>query len=270
MATYVIGDVHGCFDALARLLDQIALDYDHDDLWLTGDLVNRGPKSLRVLRWARATHQRMGDRFVAVLGNHDLHLLACARGLAKQRAKDTLERVLKAKDRDQLLSWLTSRPLLHRQQKTLLVHAGLLPEWKPKQAEQLARAIEQRLRGDQADPLLSFHPSNPSAELDSETEPLRAALAVMTRLRTLDPQGQPNSYSGPPATAPKGHTPWFEIAGRGSLKAEVICGHWAALGVHLAPGISALDSGAAWGGRLTALRLEDRRLFQVEALETRR
>lgn len=265
MATYVIGDIHGCYDALDQLLRKIDLDLDRDHLWLTGDIVNRGPKSLRVLRWAKTTHERMGKRFVAVLGNHDLHLLAVAHGLAKQRAKDTLQRILKAKDRAELIRWLGHRPLLHRRKKTLLVHAGLLPSWKPKQAEGLARAIEARLRSGRASDLLSFRPP---AKLDAETERLRAALNVMTRLRTLDPRGCPSSYSGPLERAPKGHVAWFAAKNRRSSKLELVFGHWAALGIRLEPGICALDSGAVWGGQLSALRLQDRRLYQVDCRDT--
>jgi len=266
MSTYVIGDIHGCFDTLERLLRKIRPNYDQDRLWLTGDLVNRGPKSLQVLRWARATQQQMGKRFVAVLGNHDLHLLALACGYSQRRGKDTLDQVLAAEDRPRLLRWLLAQPLIHRRKKTLLVHAGLLPGWKPKQAEKLARAIERRLRGTGAKAMLCRHPRG---KLDAETQDLRTALAVMTRLRTLDTTGRPSSYSGPPKNAPTGHLPWFEAKDRRSQKVEVLCGHWAALGIHLAPGISALDSGAAWGGKLSALRLEDHHLFQVKATEMR-
>ncbi len=266
MSTYVIGDIHGCFDTLKRLLRKIQPNYDQDHLWLTGDLVNRGPESLQALRWARATQQQMGKRFVTVLGNHDLHLLALVLGYSRRRGKDTLDPLLAAEDRPRLVRWLLAQPLIHRRKKTLLVHAGLLPSWKPKQAERLARAIEQRLRGPAAKAILSHHPRG---KLDAETQQLRTALAVMTRLRTLDATGQPSSYSGPPKNAPAGHRPWFEAKDRQSRKVEVLCGHWAAQGIHLAPGISALDSGAAWGGKLSALRLEDHQLFQVKATEMR-
>jgi bis(5'-nucleosyl)-tetraphosphatase (symmetrical) len=151
MATYAIGDVHGCFETLRRLLRRVVYDPARDRLWFVGDLVNRGPDSLGVLRWAAA----QGDRIVAVLGNHDLHLLARAEGISAARKRDTLEEILEAPDRDDLLSWLRSRPLLHREGEILLVHAGLFPEWTPAEAERLARDVEARLRGEKAPKLLT-------------------------------------------------------------------------------------------------------------------
>jgi bis(5'-nucleosyl)-tetraphosphatase (symmetrical) len=267
MATYAIGDVHGCFETLQRLLRQVAYDARQDRLWLVGDLINRGPGSLAVLRWG----MEQGDRIVVVLGNHDLHLLARAAGVAEAKRRDNLEAVLEAPDRDDLLAWLQSRPLVHREGELLLVHAGLFPEWTPAQAESLAREVEARLRGEKAAKLLAAAEQKAPVrwkESLSGLERAQAALAGFARLRTLDEDGRMCAeFSGPPALAPKGCRPWFDVPGRKSAGATVIFGHWAALGLKIGKGIAALDSGASWGRELTALRLDDWRVFQEPARE---
>jgi bis(5'-nucleosyl)-tetraphosphatase (symmetrical) len=262
MATYAIGDVHGCFETLHRLLRRIAFDRRQDRLWLVGDLVNRGPGSLDVLRWG----VEQGDRIVVVLGNHDLHLLARAAGVSEVKRRDTLETVLEAPDRDDLLLWLRNRPLVHREGDRLLVHAGLFPSWSPDDAERLAREVEERLRGDKAPRLL--------AAIDQKTadrwrddlsghDRVRTALAGFARLRTLDAEERMcPDFSGPPQMAPKGCRPWFAIPDRRSAGTRVFFGHWAALGLHLEDGVAALDTGCAWGRELTALRLDDGKVFQ--------
>jgi bis(5'-nucleosyl)-tetraphosphatase (symmetrical) len=265
MATYAIGDIHGCFDPLQRLLCRIAFDPRQDRLWLVGDLVNRGPRSLEVLRWAA----EQGDRIVAVLGNHDLHLLARAAGVAEAKKRDTLEAVLAAPDRDDLLAWLRARPLIHRDGETLLVHAGLYPDWGPKLAERLAREVEERLRGEGAAKLLAAVGQRTAErwkESLSGQERARAALAGFARLRTVDDQGRMCAgFSGPPDQAPKGCRAWFSVDGRKSAGLTVIFGHWAALGLRIANGIAAIDTGCVWGHALTAVRLDDWRVFQEPA-----
>ncbi len=266
MATFAIGDVHGCFATLQRLLRRIAFDPRQDRLWFVGDLVNRGPRSLEVLRWAAA----QGDRIVVVLGNHDLHLLARAAGVAEARKRDTLEEVLAAPDRDDLLHWLQNRPLVHREGKALLVHAGLFPSWSPGAAEGLAREVEERLRS--GAPKLLAAIDHKAAERWQEGltggDRIRTALAGFARLRTLDAQERMcPDFSGPPQEAPKGCRPWFSYADRKSAGALVIFGHWAALGVKVQDGIAALDSGCAWGRELTALRLDDGKIFQEPTRE---
>lgn len=267
MATYAIGDVHGCFETLRRLLRRVAFDPRRDRLWMVGDLVNRGPRSLEVLRWAAG----LGDRIVAVLGNHDLHLLARAAGVAEPKKRDTLDAVLEAPDRDELLAWLSARPLVHREGDALLVHAGLFPSWGPKQAERLAREVEERLQGESSPKLLaSVAQKNPERWKDSLSGPerARAALAAFARLRTLDAEGRMCAdFSGAPEDAPKGCRPWFEARDRKSAGVTVIFGHWAALGLRVGDGIAALDTGCAWGRSLTALRLDDWRIFQEPAGE---
>lgn len=265
MATYAIGDVHGCFETLQRLLRQVGYDRGQDRLWFVGDLVNRGPASLAVLRWAA----EQGDRIVVVLGNHDLHLLARAAGVSGAKKRDTLEEVLAAPDRDGLLAWLQSRPLLHREGEALMVHAGLFPEWTPAEAEQLAREVEERLRGEKGVKLLAAGDHKAALrwkESLTGLERARAALAGFIRLRTLTESGRMCAdFSGPPAFAPRGCRPWFAIPGRRSAGATVLCGHWAALGLKIGDGIAALDTGCAWGRELTALRLDDWRIFQEPA-----
>lgn len=262
MATFAIGDIHGCFATLQRLLRRIAFDPRQDRLWFVGDLVNRGPRSLEVLRWAAA----QGDRIVVVLGNHDLHLLARAAGVAEARKRDTLAAVLEAPDRDQLLHWLQSRPLVHREGDALLVHAGLFPSWSPADAERLAREVEERLRSESAPKLLAAIEQKTAERWQDDLtgrDRIRTALAGFARLRTLDAQERMcPDFSGPPQEAPKGCSPWFSFAERKSAGVLVIFGHWAALGLKVEDGIAALDSGCAWGRELTALRLDDLKIFQ--------
>jgi bis(5'-nucleosyl)-tetraphosphatase (symmetrical) len=270
VATYAIGDVHGCFLTLRRLLRRISYDPRCDRLWLVGDLVNRGPRSLEVLRWAAD----QGDRLTVVLGNHDLHLLARAAGLARARRRDTLEEVLAAPDRDDLLAWLRQRPLLHREDGFLLVHAGLLPAWTPAEAERLAREVEEELRGARAGRLLArLRAAPPRPWRASLTAGARRhlALAAFTRLRTLRQDGRLcDDFTGPLEEAPRGCLPWFDLPGRRSAGETVIFGHWAALGLLLRDDLAALDTGCVWGRELTALRLDDRRewkLFQEPSAE---
>lgn len=262
MATYVIGDVQGCFTTLTRLLRQIDFDAGRDRVWLVGDLVNRGPDSLEVLRWAKG----MGRVVTAVLGNHDLHLLALAEGLREPRRRDTLDAVLEAPDREALLEWLTGRPLFHREDDFVMVHAGLLPQWSLDQAEALAWEAQEALRSRKRYQLLEKLPDDvrhrrfEPALTDSER--MRLVLDVFTRLRTLRAGGELClDFSGPPEEAPGDCRPWFELCSF-PPPITVLFGHWARLGLHLGRNAIGLDTGCAWGGRLTALRLEDRQVFQ--------
>ncbi|MDY7093074.1 MAG: symmetrical bis(5'-nucleosyl)-tetraphosphatase [Acidobacteriota bacterium] len=264
MATYALGDVHGCYKTLRKLLRRIGFDPDHDRLWLVGDLVNRGPDSLAVLRWARDLHRQMGERLRVVQGNHDLHLQALAAGLARLRSKDMLKPVLEAKDGDRLVEWLAEQPLLHREGNWLMVHAGLLPHWTPEDAESEARRVQAALLGGSRRQLLQRPASKPAG---AEAE-LQRSLTAFTRLRCCTADGEPTPHKGPPEEAPAGELAWFDVPGRRSSDATAIFGHWAALGLRVQPGILALDSGAAWGGKLTAVRLEDGKIFQQRAKET--
>jgi bis(5'-nucleosyl)-tetraphosphatase (symmetrical) len=214
------------------------------------------------------------DRIVVVLGNHDLHLLGRAWGVAAAKWRDTLDEILAAADRDDLLEWLRRRPLLHRDDGCVLVHAGLFPAWSVEKAERLAREVEERLRGEGAAELVAAvekkAPERWKGGLEG-IERARTALAGFARLRTIDEEGRMCAeFSGPPREAPKGCRPWFEATGRKSAGARVVFGHWAALGFWREDGVTALDTGCAWGRELTALRLDDGQVFREPAAEGRR
>ena len=263
MATYAIGDVQGCFEELTALLGVIGFDRNNDRLWFVGDLVNRGPASLATLRFVRD----LGERATTTLGNHDLHLLALAHGFVRRRLDDTLEEVLAAPDRDSLLDWLRHRPMLHVEANYVLVHAGLLPQWDIATAKALAGEVEAELRGARHRGFLEqLYGSRPDRWSDGlrGVERLRVVVNAMTRLRFCTPEGVMEfNAKGETAEAPAGYLPWFDVLGRKSAGHTVICGHWSALGLRVAPNLLALDSGCVWGGKLSAIRLEDRRLYQV-------
>lgn len=264
MATYAIGDIQGCFHSLQALLERCAFDPARDRLWLVGDLINRGPRSLETLRFVRD----LGDRAVTVLGNHDLYLLMVAEGAARFRGKDdTLHAVLDAPDCADLLHWLRHQPLCHTEGGYCLVHAGLLPQWTTARARQLAREVEAALQGVQyPDFIAHLWGSEPAAWSDALTgwARLRVIVNAMTRMRFCTPDGVMDFHTkGELAQAPAGHLPWFEAPSRQSTDRIVITGHWSALGLRLTDNHYAIDTGCLWGGQLTALRLEDRALFQV-------
>lgn|SRR5574340_143739 len=268
MATYAIGDVQGCYVSLQQLIRTIRFNPRQDRLWFVGDLVNRGPDSLQVLRYIKG----LGSAAVTVLGNHDLFLLAVAAGLSSLRRSDTLAQVLEAPDRDELIAWLRQQPLLHREGAFVLVHAGLLPQWTVEEAQQLAEEAETALRGAQwAAMLKALHPSGHVQWASDLAGPTRFAgiTKVLTRLRTCSSDGvMESSFSGPPELAPEGFQPWFEIPARKHASATIVCGHWAALGLRLTANLLALDSGCVYGGQLTAVRLESREVFQVSCRES--
>lgn len=264
MATFAIGDVQGCFDTLMQLLDRAAFDPARDRLWFVGDLVNRGPQSLDVLRYVKS----LGDRATTVLGNHDLHLIMRAEGHSRAHDDDTLGAVLDAPDRGELLQWLRSRPLLHREDEYVMVHAGLLPQWPVTQGEDLAGEVAEALRSANFEEFLAnMWGSEPDHWYDGLRgwERLRVIVNAMTRMRFCTPDGRMDlRVKGPPGDAPKGYMPWYAIPARASRTHTVVFGHWSALGLYLERKLMALDSGCFWGGMLTAIRLEDRKLFQVE------
>jgi len=263
MATYAIGDVQGSYAELRALLEAFRFDRAKDRLWFVGDLVNRGPASLATLRFVRD----LGDRALTVLGNHDLHLLALACGFAESREDDTLGEVIAAPDRGELLDWLRRRPMIHAEGGYTLVHAGLLPQWDVAKAKSLAAEVETELRGaGYREFLKALYGSRPERWADQLSGPdrLRVIVNAMTRMRFCTPEGiMEFRTKGETAQAPDGYLPWFDVPGRKSAGSVVICGHWSALGLRLAPNLLALDSGCVWGGQLSAVRLEDRRLYQV-------
>jgi len=228
-----------------------------------GDLVNRGPASLECLRFVKG----LGESAVTVLGNHDLHLLCVAHGAEKRRKRDTLEGVLEAPDRDELLEWLRHRPLMHVEDGHVLVHAGLLPEWTVARAADLAHEVEDALRGARFRKLLERMYGDEPARWNERlqgADRLRVAINAMTRLRVCDDSGaMVLSFKGEPGESSDDWTPWFDVPKRRSVDHTVVCGHWSALGVVVRPDLISLDSGCVWGRALTAVRLGDRRVFEV-------
>ncbi len=257
MTDYAIGDVQGCDRPLERLLDAIRFDPAADRLWFCGDLVNRGGHSLQVLRrvYALRRHARV------VLGNHDLHLLAYARGSRHRgRANAEFDQVLAAADAHELIAWLGGRPVMIHDPGLgiALVHAGLLPDWDLERALALAGELEAGLSEPGPGALLDdFHgPTPPWDDSLTGLKRLRAIAAVLTRIRFCTTGGRIDfDAKGPPGTQPPGYYPWFQVPGRRPLGATVVCGHWAALGYYCGDGIVALDSGCVWGGSLTAVNL---------------
>jgi bis(5'-nucleosyl)-tetraphosphatase (symmetrical) len=258
MARYAIGDIQGCFDELKALLERCHYSADRDELWFVGDLVNRGPKSLETLRFVRS----LGAGATVVLGNHDLHLLALAFG-SKRKPKDgdTLDEVLEARDRDQLLEWLSGRPLavFDEPRGDFLVHAGLVPEWSPRFAAQLAREVEAVLRDDARslfDAMYGNKPEKWSDELRG-MDRLRFAINVFTRMRYCRRDGTLDlKVKDAPGEQPTELLPWFDVPGRRSRDVRVICGHWSTLGLVRRRDLLALDTGCVWGGALTAVNLD--------------
>lgn len=276
MSTYVIGDVQGCFDELRRLLDTLHFDPSQDRLWFTGDLVNRGPKSLQTLRLARELDA------VSVLGNHDLHLLAVSEGIDDHHGNgDTLGPILAARDRDELLGWLRHRPLLHHDSALdfTLIHAGLPPQWDLAGARACAGEVETVLRGpDYREFFAHMYGNEPDRWPDDGAAPLtgwdrlRFIVNCFTRLRYCGPDGRLHlKAKGAPGSQPANTRPWFEIPGRASRGTRIVFGHWSTLGYHAADGVWALDTGCLWGGELSALRLgPDPLPLSIECPEARR
>lgn len=270
MATYAIGDLQGCFKTLERLVNNLAFNPAKDRLWFVGDLVNRGPGSLDCLRFVRS----LGDRAVTVLGNHDLHLLAVAEGFGKVGAHDTLQPVLDAPDRDELLHWLRQQKMLHVEGRYVMVHAGLLPEWDLPLAQQLAADVELALSGANFRSLLAdMYGNQPDRWSDSlgKAERYRITINAMTRMRALTVRKHRSTldlkYKGELAAMPAPLQPWFTTRHPGFSGKTVIAGHWSALGLHISDDFIGLDSGCVWGRELTALRLEDQAVFQVDCAE---
>ena len=276
MTTYAIGDIQGCHNELMRLLERLSFDPARDKLWLAGDLVNRGPHSLEVLRFVK----RLGNRAVSVLGNHDLHLLALSEGNIKHKSRDhTLDQILEAPDRDELLNWLRNRPLMHHSRKRgySLLHAGLPPQWDIEEALARAREVENTLRGD------GFHdfcmqmygnkPDRWSADLHG-MERLRFIVNCFTRMRFCDTDGRLGlKDKGAPGTQAAGLHPWFRVPGRATRNDRILFGHWSTLGFYEGDNVYGLDSGCLWGGELTGLKLRTRhppRRLRLDCAETRR
>ncbi len=262
MQRYLIGDVQGCLEPLERLLATLPLQPE-DQLWFAGDLVNRGPDSLGVLRRVKA----LGAQARTVLGNHDLHLICVAEGLARMHRSDTLEAVLAAPDRDDLLHWLRHQPLAIAEESWLLVHAGVLPVWTAAQVITLAGEVERVLRGaDYRDFLRVMYGNQPAAWQPELTgnDRLRVITNALTRMRLCTVDGVMDfAFKGELPDAPAGLLPWFDLPDRATQDHCVLFGHWSALGLLLRDNVIGADTGCLWGRTLTAIRLEDRVVFQV-------
>jgi bis(5'-nucleosyl)-tetraphosphatase (symmetrical) len=273
MSIWAIGDLQGCYAPTQRLLDRIRFDPAVDTLWFCGDLVNRGGESLETLRLVHSLRASS----VVVLGNHDLSLLAVGeRHVDEQRKVNAdLQRILFAEDGPDLLAWLRGQPLVHvdRTLGWMMVHAGLAPKWTTQQAETHAREVEQQLRGDGFHKLLknmygdrpAWSPKLAGSERD------RAIINVFTRLRYCTPSGRiAFDQKGAPGTQTAGLYPWYSVPGRVERDLKIVCGHWSTLGLLIGHGVHMIDTGAVWGGKLTALQLdsEDLRLVQVAGRDT--
>lgn len=269
MSIYAIGDVQGCIKPLQELLALIGFNQERDTLWFVGDLVNRGPESLEVLRFVKelGNHQRV------VLGNHDLHLLAVAYGVVGLKPQDTLLSILEAPDRDELINWLRHRPLLHfdPQIKYVMTHAGLAPLWSLQKAQVLAREVEKELSGPHPELFLQhMYGDKPSqwTEALSGWERLRCIVNYFTRMRYCYADGSLElGYKGKIENKPAHLIPWFEVVNRQNKEDKIVFGHWAALGGETAvQNVFPIDTGCVWGNCLTALRLDDEKIFKVNCV----
>ena len=256
MATYAIGDLQGCYESLLRLLDKLHFDKTKDTLWFAGDLVNRGSDSLSTLRFVKS----LGDSAITVLGNHDLHLLAIAYDVKTTRSPD-LQRILDAEDRDELLHWLSTRPLLHHDSRLnhTLTHAGIYPFWTLEQTQNYAAELENELKNNLNNFLNNMYGNKPDKWNDSLTgfERLRFICNCFTRMRFCKKDGTLDFTSkGVPGTIPEGTLPWFEIPNRKTINEKLLFGHWSTLGIINKENVYALDTGCVWGGKLTAVRID--------------
>jgi bis(5'-nucleosyl)-tetraphosphatase (symmetrical) len=266
--TLAIGDLQGCEQSLALVLERCGPDA-RGPLWFAGDLVNRGPDSLGALRRVR----EFGTRATVVLGNHDLHLLTTAAGVRRPRRGDTLDAVLAAPDKDALVDWLRARPLAHFAEGHLLVHAGVFPQWSAEATVALAAEVEQVLRGPEwVDFLRIMYGDLPDRWDDalSGDDRLRAIVNGLTRMRFVDASGRMDFEVKEGADAsPPGLMPWFDAPDRRTADVTVVFGHWSTLGLVQRPNLIGLDTGCVWGGALSAVRLADRRVFQVRCPQAR-
>jgi bis(5'-nucleosyl)-tetraphosphatase (symmetrical) len=277
MKTYVIGDLQGCAHEAGLLLEQIAANahsMEEARILFVGDLINRGPESLAALRRMKALSESSGGRVEALLGNHDLHLLAVAAGVQQASRSDTLDEILAAPDRDELIAWLRRRPLAMFVDAHLLVHAGVPPQWSAEQTMRLAAEVEVVLRGDGwVDFLAQMYGNQPDRWDDAltGTERLRCIVNALTRMRLCFPDGRMDFLHKESDKGPEGSEllPWFDVPGRRTADVTVVFGHWSALGLVLRPNLVGLDSGCVWGGKLTAVCLDDRTLLQVDCPEYR-
>jgi bis(5'-nucleosyl)-tetraphosphatase (symmetrical) len=275
MKTYVIGDLQGCAHEARLLLDHINAHAQGDArILFVGDLINRGPESLMALRGMKALSEASGGRVDALLGNHDLHLLAVAAGAQSTSRHDTLDEILAAPDRDELVEWLRHRPLAMFVDAHLLVHAGVPPQWSAEKAMLLAHEVEAALRGERwTDFLGQMYGNEPNRWDEALTgmPRLRCIVNALTRMRLCEPDGTMDFTHKESDKGPDGSplVPWFDAPHRKTADVTVVFGHWSAMGLVLRPNLVGLDSGCVWGGKLTAVCLDDRSLLQVDCPEYR-
>jgi bis(5'-nucleosyl)-tetraphosphatase (symmetrical) len=267
---YAVGDLQGCHQSLLNLLERIDAATPDARLIFVGDLVNRGPQSLATLRLIRS----LGDRAQALLGNHDLHLLAAAHGIRKLHKADTLQEILDAPDRDELLDWLRQRPLALQEQDHLFLHAGVLTQWSAAKTVALAQEVEAVLRGPHWVGFLREMYGNQPLRWDDAlqgNERLRCIVNALTRLRFCTEDGTMElAAKESTGISMPGYLPWFDVPQRQTQDVTVVYGHWSTLGLVLRPNLIGLDTGCVWGGKLTAVRLADRQLFQVSCPQAQR
>jgi bis(5'-nucleosyl)-tetraphosphatase (symmetrical) len=278
MRTYAIGDLQGCHAETVALVERI-LERERGNeppcILFCGDLINRGPDSLSTLRYVQALAQGSGGRIDAVLGNHDLHLLAVANGIRPESGSDTLDTILAAPDREALLHWLRERPLALYTKGHLLVHGGVLPQWTAEQTVALAGEVAAALRSTEWAGFLAEMYGNQPDRWDDDLRGaarLRCIVNALTRMRFCSADGEMDFKLKESATvdAATGLMPWFDVPGRRTRDVTVVFGHWSALGLRIAPDYIALDSGCVWGGQLSAVCLDDRELLQVACPEFQR
>lgn len=262
---YIIGDVQGCSDELETLLHRIPSQSGQDHFFFVGDIVNRGPESLAALRMVRG----LGAHATAILGNHDLHLLAVANGVRPPSRGDTLSGILEAPDRRDLIEWLRNRPMAAYEDNCLMVHAGVLPQWSATEAMTAAGEVEAALRGPRYVDFLRELYGNAPVRWDESLEGpdrLRCIVNALTRMRYCLVDGTMlfDSRHGEMAAKVSDAMPWYEVPDRRTRDVTVAFGHWSALGLLLRPNLVATDTGCVWGGKLTAVRLQDRQVFQVD------
>lgn len=267
MATYIVGDLQGCLDELLLLLDKVQFDSNHDTLWVAGDLVARGPKSLEVLRFLHS----LGDAVKVVLGNHDLHLLAVSLGLFKVKAKDKTAAIFSADDKQELLDWLRQQPLLAEHDEFVMCHAGISPHWSLQQARESATEVETILRSDKWAWLIENMYANQPDLWDASLQGIeryRYIINAFTRMRFCDKEGRLDMECKlPPSELNNDNLmPWFKVKGRIKLEKTVLFGHWAALEGYENEEVIGLDTGCVWGGSLTMLRWEDKQFFTQQSL----
>ena len=267
MATYIVGDIQGCLDELKQLLATVRFDPNHDQLWIAGDLVARGPKSLETLRFIK----QLGDSAIVVLGNHDLHLLAVALGIHRVKDKDKTAAIFSAPDKDELLTWLRHQPLLAEHDEFVMCHAGISPQWDLTTARAANSEIESLLQSNEW-PWLIEHmyadlPDSWHDDLQG-IERYRYIINAFTRMRFCFPDGRLDmACKQPPSSIDHSQlVPWFNLASRKRLDKTVLFGHWAALEGHTGEHEIGLDTGCVWGGDLTMLRWEDKQFFKQKAL----